>query len=135
MTGRGFKSYVGVFVAGSLMFSSTAASAAVAKASVPQYDPWAVLSVMTAGAPAAVACGAAGAAAAAQAPGGCVLPQVDAQPPVAETAPPQPIPVAPVEAPAVGLGFNPLLLGLIALAAGIGLYFAVKGNGKGNSPA
>lgn len=133
MTSR-FKSYVGVFVAGSLMVSSTAASAAVSSAAIPQYSPWATLSVMSAGAPAATLCGAAAAAAAAaQAPGGCVLPQVDAAPPVAQSAPPQPIPVPPVEPAGVGLGISPLLLGLLALAAAVGIYFAVKGK-KSNSP-
>jgi hypothetical protein len=61
-----------------------------------------------------------------------VLPQVDAAPPVA-AGPPQPIPVPPVEPAGVGLGLSPLLLGLLALAAGVGLYFALKGNDS-NSP-
>lgn len=131
-----FKTYLGAFVASSLIFSSTAASAAAASSAVPQYSPWATLSVMSAGAPAATLCGAAAAAAAAaaQSPGGCVLPQVDAAPPVAQSAPPQPIPVPPVEPAGVGLGISPLLLGLLALAAAAGIYFAVKGK-KSNSPA
>ncbi|HVM22692.1 MAG TPA: hypothetical protein VM308_05250 [Sphingomicrobium sp.] len=135
MAGR-LKGFVGVFVAGSLMFSSTAATAAASRAPVPQYDPWAVLSVMSAGAPAATLCGAAAAAAAAAAqPANCVLPQLDLPPPVAQSAPPQPIPVPPIEAPGVGLGISPLVLGLLALAAGIGLYFALRGNNEPNSPA
>ena len=52
---------VGVFVAGSLVFSSTAAVAATPSAP-PQADPWAVLSVMSGGASAAAVCGAAAAA-------------------------------------------------------------------------
>jgi hypothetical protein len=135
MAGRGFKGFVGVFVVGSLMFSSTAASAAATSAPVPQYNPWAVLSVMTAGAPAATLCGAAAvAAAAAQTPAGCVLPQVDAAPPVVAGPPPAPIPVPPVEPAGVGLGISPLLLGLLAIAAGVGLYFALRHHHP-NSPA
>jgi hypothetical protein len=82
-------------------------------------------------------CGAAAVAAAAQAPGtGCVLPVQDAAPPVAQTAPPQPIPVPPVEAAGGGLAFDPLLLALGALAAGALIYFLVKHNhNHSNSPA
>ena len=126
---------IGVLVAGSMMFSSTAAVAATAPSST-QYDPWAVLSVMSGGASAAAVCGVAAAAAAtaAQPAGGCVLPQVDVVPPPAQTAPPQPIPVPPVEGPAGGLGISPLLLGLAAIAAALGLYLLLHNN-HGNSPA
>lgn len=136
---------IGALIAGSMVFSSTGAVAASAAAPSPAYQPdsWAVLSVMSGGASALAACGAsataAAAAVAAQAPGnGCVLPQADVAPPVAQNAPPQPIPVPPVEAYGGGFGLSPLVLGLLAVVAGVGLYFALKGggngNGNGNSP-
>jgi hypothetical protein len=117
-----------------MVFSSTAAIAATQPAQ-PQVDPWAVLSVMSGGASAAAVCGAAAAAAAAQAPApGCVLPAVDQAP--AAAPPPQPVPVPPVEPAGTGLGISPLLLGLLALAAGVALYFALRHhNHHGNSPA
>lgn len=120
---------LGALVAGSLMWSS-AAGASASAASVQQANPWGVLSAMSGGAPAAALCGAA--VAAAQSSTGCVLPALDATPPVA--APPAPTPVPPISAPSggLGLGINPLLLGLLALAAGVGIYFAVRHHG--NSP-
>ena len=124
----------GALIVGSLLFSSTGAVAATA-APTYQPDPWAMLSVMSGGASAVAVCGAAAAAAAAQAPGGgCVLPQVDAAPPVAQNAPPQPIPVPPVEPVGGGFGISPLLLGALAIVAGIGAYFALHHHGNGNSP-
>lgn len=137
MNGSVYKRVVGVFVAGSMLFGSTAAVAATQPVSSAQVDPWAVLSVMSGGASAVAMCGAAAAAAAAQAPAtGCVLPAVDTPPPVATNAPPQPIPVPPVEPLSAGLGISPLLLGLLAVAAGVGLYFALHHkNGRPNSPA
>lgn len=132
MGSYGLKTVIGAAVAGSLMLSSTAAVAAPA---VPaQVNPWAVLTAMSGGAPAAAMCGSAAvAAAAAQAPGGCVLPALDAAPPppVAEAVPP-PLPVAP---PPAAAGISPLLIGLLALAAAIGVYLAVHNNGHANSPA
>lgn len=131
---------VGALVAGSLLFGSTGAIASVAPPAAYQPDPWAVLSVMSGGAAAVAACGAAvsgAAAVAAQAPGGgCVFPQVDAAPPVAQNPPPQPIPVPPVEpaSSGFGLGVSPLLLALVAVAAGVGLYFALRKH-HANSPA
>lgn len=130
---------LGALVAGAMLFSSTAAMASAAPASTYQPDPWAVLSVMSGGASAVAVCGAAAGAAAAvaQAPaGGCVLPQVDAAPPVAQNPPPQPIPVPPVEpaSSGLGLGISPLLIGLVAIAAGVGLYFALRKK-HANSPA
>lgn len=129
MGNHGLKRYFGAVLAGSLLLSSTAAVAA-APAPVQQADPWAVLTAMSDGAPAAAMCGAAAAAANAQAPGGCVLPIVDAPPPVpvAEAVPP------PMVAGG-GMGFNPLFLGLIAIAAGIGIFLAVNNSGNANSPA
>jgi hypothetical protein len=131
------RSVIGLFAASAMLFSSTGAVAASAPVTQTEVSPWAVLSVMNGGAAAIAACGAAAsaataaaAAAAAQPAPGCVLPQVDTAP-VAEVVPP----VVPVAA-AGGLGISPLLLGLAALAAGIGLYFAVKNNhNKSNSPA
>ena len=129
MGNHGLKRYFGAVLAGSLLLSSTAAVAA-APAPVQQADPWAVLTAMSDGAPAAAMCGAAAAAANAQAPGGCVLPVTDATPPVpvAETVPP----------PVVGgggAGISPLFIALIAIAAGIGIFLAVNNSGNANSPA
>jgi hypothetical protein len=124
------KGMVGLFVAGSLMFSSTAAAASATGS--PQLNPWGVLSAMSGGAPAAAMCGAAVAAAAAQNPTGCVLPAIDSPPPVAQAAPAPPAPVPPIAAPSGAFAINPILLGLLALAAGVGIYFAVRHHG--NSP-
>jgi hypothetical protein len=122
------KVILGAFLASSLMFGSTAAVAATAAA---QPSPWALLTVMSEGAPAAALCGTAVAAAAAQSPNGCVLPALDAPPPVPQAAP---APVPPISAPSagLGLGISPLLLGLLVVAAGVGIYFAVHHHG--NSP-
>lgn len=133
MVSSGFKSVFGACIAGSLMFSSTAA---LASAPAPQVDPWAVLSAMSGGAPAAAMCGSAAAATAAatatQAPGGCVLPVVDAAPPPVAAAVPPP----PMVAESAGAGISPLLLGLLAVAAGVGLYLALHNSGHhANSPA
>jgi hypothetical protein len=109
------------------MLSSTAAVAA-AQAPVQQADPWAVLTAMSQGAPAAAMCGSA-AAAGAQGSAGCVLPVSD--------APPPPPPPAEVPPPVVGGGasINPLFIALIAIAAGIGIFLAVNNSGNANSPA
>ena len=127
------KGILGVVAAGSILLSSTAAVAS-APAPVQQVYAWAVLSAMSSGAPAAAICGAAAAAATAQAPGGCVLPVVDAPPPPVQTVEAVPPPPEPV---AAGAGISPLLIGLLAIAAGIGILLAVShGNGNhGNSPA
>jgi hypothetical protein len=132
------KGILGIVVAGSMLFGSTAAAAAAIPTSLPQVSPWAALSAMSGGAAAAAVCGAAGAAATAAQPAtGCVLPQVDAAPPAAQSPPPQPIPVPPVESASAGLGISPLLLALAAVAAGVGLYLVLHhgGNDHGNSPA
>lgn len=136
MTGSAYKRLTGVGVAASLLFGSTGAVAAAQPVASTQVDPWAVLSVMSGGASAVAMCGAAAAAAAAQAPpAGCVLPAIDTPPPVAVNAPPQPIPIPPVEPASAGLGISPLLLGLLAVAAGVGLYFALHHSHKRpNSP-
>jgi hypothetical protein len=131
-----FKGFVGVLIAGSMVVSSTAAVAAssTAPTATPatQIDPWVALTAMSGGATAAALCGAAAVAAAAQAPGGCVLPALDAAP-VAQVAPPQPIPVPPVEGPS-GLAFDPLLLALGALAAAALIYFLVRHHHHHNEP-
>lgn len=111
------------------MFGSTAAAASTASAA-RQVDPWAVLTAMSGGAPAAVMCGAA--AAAAQAPNGCVLPVLDAPPPVAQA---EPAPVPPISGPPPSLGISPIVLALLAIAAGVGIYLAVHHHGHSNSPA
>jgi len=122
------KGVVGAVIAGSLMLSSTAAIAA-APAPVQQADPWAVLTAMSGGAPAAAMCGSAAATAAAQGPAGCVLPVTDVPPPppVAEAVPP---PVA-----TGGAGISPLFIALLAIAAGVGIFLAVNNSGNANSPA
>ena len=122
------KGVLGVVAAGSFLLSSTVAVAAPAP--VQQVDPWAVLTAMSGGAPAAAMCGASEAAASAQAPGGCVLPVGDAPPPppVVEAVPP----------PAVeggGGGISPLFIALLAIAAGVGIFLAVNDSGNANSPA
>ena len=136
MAGLRKSGVIGAMIAGSMIFSSTGAIAESAPAST-QYDPWAVLSVMSGGASAAAVCGVAAAAAVtAQPAAGCVLPQVDVVAPPAQSAPPQPIPVPPVEGPAAGLGISPLLLGLAAIAAALGLYLLLHNNHHhANSPA
>jgi hypothetical protein len=123
------KGLLGAVAAGSLMLSSTAAMAS-APAPIQQVDPWAVLTAMSGGAPAAAMCGAAAAAAAAQAPTGCVLPVLDVAPP----PPPQTVEVVPPP-PVGGGGISPLFIALLAIAAGVGIFLAVNGSGSANSPA
>ena len=127
MASRRLSGFLGAVVASSLMLSSTAAVAA-AQAPVQQADPWAVLTAMSQGAPAAAMCGSA-AAAGAQGSAGCVLPVSD--------APPPPPPPAEVPPPVFGGGasINPLFIALIAIAAGIGIFLAVNNSGNANSPA
>ena len=130
MVSQRLKVVLGAVAAGSLMVSSTAA---VASAPVPvqQVDPWAVLTAMSQGAPAAAMCGSAAAAANAQAGAGCVLPVTDAPPP----PPVQTVEAVPPPPPIGGGGFNPLFIALIAIAAGIGIFLAVNDSGNANSPA
>lgn len=133
--------FVGVVLAGSLIFSSTGAVAATAGPAAPQINPWVALTAMAGAAPAAALCNG-------QVPvdptvppppgvtPGCVLPVTDVVlPPVASNPPPAPIPVPPVE-PAGSFVLSPLILALAAVAAGALVYFLVKGKGGGsNSPA
>jgi hypothetical protein len=128
MSGLKMNRLVACVAASSLFLSSTAAvaSAPVARApAVQQIDPWAALSALSGAAPAAALCGAAAAAAALQPAPGCVLPVVDAAPVVAQSAPPPPTPVPPVEPVGGGFGIDPLLLGLGALVVGALIYFLV----------
>lgn len=128
--------FVGVVLAGSLLFSSTGAIAANAGPTAAPINPWAALTAMSGAAPAAALCGAAAAAAAAaQAGSGCVLPGLDPTPVAAQAGPPPPIPVPPVE-PVGSFAFSPLIFALGALAAGALIYFLVKGKGNDepNSP-
>ena len=120
---------LGAVAAGSMILSSTAAVAS-APAPVQHVDPWAVLTAMSGGAPAAAMCGAAAAAASAQTPGGCVLPVVDAPPPPVQTVEAVPAPL--VEG---GGGISPLFIALLAIAAGVGIFLAVNDSGNANSPA
>ena len=121
------KRTLGALVAGSLMFSSTAgASARPAPVATQQVNPWAALSALSVGAPAATIC-AGSAAAAAQARAGCVLPVMDVTPAPASAA-------VPANAVRPTFGLNPLALGLLALVAGIGIFLAVRDGDRGNTP-
>jgi hypothetical protein len=124
MVSHGLKGLLGAVAAGSLMLSSTAAMAS-APAPVQQIDPWAALSVLTGGAPAAAMCGAAAAAAAAQAPTGCVLPVLDAAPP-----PPQTVEVVPPPAVLGGGGISPVFLALGAILTGLAIFALVSNGGQ-----
>jgi hypothetical protein len=119
MVKLGFRQVLALSIAGSMFVSSTAAVATPVVASTQQIDPWAALSVLSAGAPAAALCGSAATTVATTQPaGGCVLPAVDAAPgPVA-----QPIPAAlPSAAPS-------LWVALGAIAAIVGTYFLANGH-------
>ena len=129
MASFGLKCVTCMLIAGSLIFSS---SAAVASEPIRQLDPWAVLAAMSGGAPAAAMCGAAPSAAAVRAsPGGCVLPVVD-DAPVAGTVP---SPAAAVPFQAAPLVIAPLLFALGAVAAGVGAFLATQSLRRPNSPA
>jgi len=129
-----FKPAVALVVAGSMLVSSTGAVAATTSVPAQRVDPWAALSVLTQSAPAAALCGSAGTTAAAQPAGGCVLPAVDAPPPVAQSAPPAPTPVPPVEPAGGGLGISPLWLALGAIAIGVAAYFLLRHHHHSSSP-
>ena len=116
------------------MTASGPASAALnARSSAPTYSPWVMMSAMASqGSSSALCAASASAASAAAAQGaatGCVLPQVDAPVPVAQ---------APVEAPlgtslvapaaSTGIGFLPILLGLVALAGVAALVLSQNGS-------
>jgi len=128
MASKAFKGVVGACIAGSMLFSSTAAMAS-APARVQQVSPWAALSVLSGGAPAAAICGstAAAAVAAAQSPGGCVLPVVDAPPPLPPSAAAAPL-------PAGGVTINPLLAALPLLVGAAAIYFVLHGHNFASNP-
>jgi hypothetical protein len=112
----------------SLISSPTAAHAATPVAATSGVNPWAVLAVMSGGAPAAAACGAASLAAA-QTQGGCVLPQMDVQPPVAQTTPVAPtMPVMPYQG---GIPTPPIpVLAIWAAVLGVMVYIATKNDNR-----
>lgn len=131
------KGLVAAVVASSMLVGSTGAMAAGTGSAAPQQvSPWAALTSLSAGAPAAALCGAAAAAAAAnQAPaGGCVLPAADAPvAPVADAGPPPPLPA--IAAPAAAGAF-PLIAALGVLAVAALTYFLVRNHhGHTVSPA
>ena len=138
------KRFSGAFVALALMTSSTGAVAASTHTTQPSsISPMVALSLLSSDASRVALCGAAAAAAAGAAAAdqaaaqGCVLPVVDQAAPVTEALPPPPVappPVAPLASE--GFGISPLLLGLIAVAAAVGLYFLLhKKHHNNESPA
>jgi hypothetical protein len=107
-------------VALALMSSPALASASAVAAPAQTISPMVALSIFGSQASATALCGtssttvAASAAASAQAPaGGCVLPLVDAPPPVPVA---EPLPVAQPIAASSGFGITPILLGLAGIA-------------------
>jgi hypothetical protein len=123
-----------------LFFSSTAAVAASSTIPAQQINPWAALAIMSGTAPVAALCnGATPVDPSVPAPpgvtNGCIMPVTDVAvvPPPQEAGPPQPVPVPPVEPAGAGLGIDPLLLALGAVALGLGVFFLVRNN-NGNSP-
>ena len=120
MSSTGSYRFATFLICGSLMMSSSAASAA------SSISPWATLSAFgtQASRDAACAAGTAGAAAAAQATtSGCVLPVTDPTPP----PPPLAEAVPPPMVESSGIGVSPLVLALGALALAGLIYLIVKG--------
>ena len=137
-----FRKFSGAFVAFAMVTSSSGAVAATTHIAQPiSISPLVALSALASDTSRVALCGAAAAAAAGAAfaqgaAPGCVLPVVDQAPPVvADVLPPPPVAPPPV-APLAGEGFgmSPLLLGLVAVAAAVGLYFLLKKK-KTSSPA
>ena len=137
-----FRKFSGALVAFALVTSSSGAVAATTHIAQPiSISPLVALSALASDTSRVALCGAAAAAAAGAAAiqgaaPGCVLPVVDqAAPVVADALPPPPVAPPPV-APLAGEGFgiSPLLLGLVAVAAAVGLYFLLKKK-KTSSPA
>ena len=127
MRSTGSNKLAAILIGGSLLLSSTAASAAA------PVNPWATMSAFgtqssrtatcAAGAAAATAVAAQGAAT------GCVLPVVEPAPPaMAEAAPTLTDPVA----VSGGIGISPLVLALSALAVG-GLIYLILNEDKPDS--
>ncbi|MBV9527421.1 hypothetical protein [Sphingomonas sp.] len=137
MSGMRVNGIIGTVLSIALTLGSTnAAAAAVPGAAVPQQiSPWAALTALSAGAPAATLCGAAATAVAMQGPAtGCVLPAIDAPPPVA-VAEPAPVSATPVVPVAPHYIVSPLFLALAALTTGALIYFLVRNNHHTISPA
>jgi len=111
--------------------------ASAASAAPRTIDPLVALSAFGTAQSAAIVCGSgtqaaatAGAAVAAQGQPGCVLPAVDAPPPVVTENVPPPVAVAPVVAGG-GIGVLPLLLGLAALAGAAAILLRNNGDNDG----
>jgi hypothetical protein len=127
MPSTGSYRFATYLICGSLMVSSSAASA---NASI---SPWATLSAFGTQASRDAACAAGTAAAAAAAQGtasGCVLPVTDPPPPppIATAVPPPPIEEV------GGVGISPLVLALGALALAGLIYLIVKDDDDEGSP-
>jgi hypothetical protein len=135
-----FKGIVGVMAGSALFISSTGAVAATSAIPVQQVNPWAALAVLSGTAPVAALCNGAtpvdpAVPPAAGVTNGCIMPVTDVAPvpPPQQAGPPQPVPVPPVEPAGGGLGIDPLLLALGAVALGVGAYFLLRNHGH-NSP-
>ena len=126
-----------VGVALALMSSPALASASAVAAPAQTISPMVALSIFGSQASATALCGtssttvAASAAASAQAPaGGCVLPVVDAPPPVPVT---EPLPAVQPIAASSGIGITPILLGLAGIAI-LAALIASSGDDNDNDP-
>lgn len=127
-----------VGVALALMSNPALASASAAAASTRSISPMVALSIFGSQASATALCGtssatvAASVAASAQAPvGGCVLPVVDAPPPLSAA---EALPVAePIVAAPSGFGIAPILLGLAGIAI-LAALIASSGDSNDNDP-
>nr|WP_294170934.1 hypothetical protein [uncultured Sphingomonas sp.] len=101
--------------------SRTLSAAAPAASTQPApLSPWVVLSALGSSSSSAAICASAAAASSAvqgAATPGCVLPAVDAPPPIAQAPQGTPVPVAAGPAAAAGFSILPLLLGLAGAAA------------------
>ena len=120
MSGGVSKKMISVGVALALVSGPAFASVSAVPTAARTISPMVALSIFGSQASATALCGAsattvaASAAAAAQAPaGGCVLPLVDAPPPVPVT---EALPVAEPIAVSSGFGITPILLGLAGIA-------------------
>lgn len=104
--------------------SAIAPAVSVERASL---SPWVALSALGSSSSSAAVCASAAAAAssAAQAPApGCVLPAIDAPPPIAQVPDAAPVSLAAAPATAAGFSVLPLLLGLAGAAAIAALLLA-----------
>ena len=125
--------WVAAVAALAMSTNAPAAAALGAKSSAPTYSPWVMMSAMASQGSASAMCAAAVAAASAtmaqSAAPGCVLPQVDAPIPVAQAPEVAPIGTSLVApAASAGIGFLPILLGLVALAGVAALVLSRNGS-------